>query len=105
MDSILSDNFRLLIPLPVLGLHLDSGNANLMVEHNSSDELLATFGPRLKHVHWHDNKGGTADLHLPLGAGNIETEHYIHSLQAIGYDGTITLEVFTADRRHLEYSL
>jgi sugar phosphate isomerase/epimerase len=75
-----------------------------MVQSNTTDELLAAYGSRLQHVHLHDNKGGTADLHLPLGAGNIETVHYVRSLQAAGYDGTITLEVFTPDRHHLEYS-
>ena len=94
----------LLNPIPELGLHLDIGHANLRVENNTTDDLLATFGKRLKHVHWHDNKGGTADLHLPLGSGNIDTDHYIRSLQSCGYDGTITLEVFTADRHYLQYS-
>jgi len=41
----------------------------------------------------HDNKGGEADLHLPLGSGNIDTAHYVRSLQNAGFDGTITLEV------------
>ena len=96
---------ELLNPLPELGLHLDIGHANLLVELNSTDELLAAFGKRLRHVHLHDNKGGNADLHLPLGAGTLETDHYVRSLQAVGYDETITLEVFTPDRHHLEYSL
>jgi sugar phosphate isomerase/epimerase len=96
---------ELLNPLPELGLHLDIGHANLLVELNSTDELLAAFGKRLRHVHLHDNKGGNADLHLPLGAGTLETDHYVRSLQAVGYDDTITLEVFTPDRHHLEYSL
>lgn len=96
---------ELLDPIPELGLHLDIGHANLLVDLNSTDELLAAFGKRLRHVHLHDNKGGNADLHLPLGAGTLETEHYVRSLQAVGYDDTITLEVFSADRRHLSYSL
>ena len=96
---------ELLDPIPELGLHLDIGHANLLVELNSTDELLAAYGKRLRHVHLHDNKGGNADLHLPLGAGTLETDHYVRSLQAVGYDDTITLEVFTADRRHLEYSV
>jgi sugar phosphate isomerase/epimerase len=95
---------ELLDPVPELGLHLDIGHANLLVELNSTDELLAAYGKRLRHVHLHDNKGGNADLHLPLGSGTLETEHYVRSLQAVGYDDTITLEVFTPDRRHLEYS-
>ncbi len=95
---------ELLDPVPELGLHLDIGHANLLVEHNTTDALLAAYGARLQHVHLHDNKGGSADLHLPLGAGTVETAHHIRSLQAVGYDGTITLEVFTPDRQHLAYS-
>jgi sugar phosphate isomerase/epimerase len=95
---------ELLDPLPELGLHLDIGPANLLVEVNSTDELLARYGKRLRHVHLHDNKGGSADLHLPLGSGNVDSAHYVRSLQSVGYDGTITLEVFTPDRRHLIYS-
>lgn len=95
---------ELLDPLPELGLHLDIGHANLLVDYNTTDEILKAYGHRLRHVHLHDNKGGSADLHLPLGAGTIEMEYYIDRLQANGYDGTITLEVFTPDRHHLEYS-
>ncbi len=94
----------ILDPLPEIGLHLDIGHCNLMVEENTADELLKAYGPRLRHVHLHDNKGGTADLHLPLGAGTINTPHYIRSLKNSGYDGTITLEVFTKDNHYLSYS-
>jgi sugar phosphate isomerase/epimerase len=95
---------ELLDPLPELGLHLDIGHANLRVDRNTTGDLLIAYGSRLRHVHLHDNKGGSADLHLPLGAGTIEIAHYIHMLQATGYDGTITLEVFSPDRHHLAYS-
>lgn len=95
---------ELLEPQPELGLHLDIGHANLMVEHNTTDEILQAFGKRLRHVHLHDNKGGSADLHLPLGAGTVDTARYVESLVRHGYDGTITLEVFTPDRHHLAYS-
>jgi sugar phosphate isomerase/epimerase len=95
---------QLLDPLPELGLHLDIGHANLMVESNATDDLLAAYGSRLKHVHMHDNKGGSADLHLPLGSGNIDNLRYVRALQRCKYDGTITLEVFTADRQFLTYS-
>jgi sugar phosphate isomerase/epimerase len=95
---------ELLDPVPELGLHLDIGHANLLVEHNTTDDLVKAYGSRLQHVHLHDNKGGSADLHLPLGTGTVDTGRYIRSLQAAGYDGTITLEVFTPDRQHLNYS-
>lgn len=95
---------ELMDPLPELGLHLDIGHANLQTDRNTTSDLLTAYGARLRHVHLHDNKGGSADLHLPLGAGTIEVSHYIHLLQATGYDSTITLEVFTPDRHHLKYS-
>lgn len=95
---------ELLDAIPELGLHLDIGHANLLVDHNTADDLLAVYGKRLRHVHLHDNKGGSADLHLPLGVGTVDTAHFVRALQASGYDGTITLEVFTPDRRHLAYS-
>ncbi|HLG99752.1 MAG TPA: sugar phosphate isomerase/epimerase family protein [Bryobacteraceae bacterium] len=95
---------ELLDPLPWLGLHLDIGHANLRVPHNTTSEILHAYGDRLRHVHLHDNKGGDADLHLPLGAGNIDLRSGICALQGCGYDGTVTLEVFTDDRHHLAYS-
>ena len=95
---------ELLDPLPELGLHLDIGHANLLTKQNTTDEILARYAGRLKHVHLHDNKGGEADLHLPLGAGILDSARYVRLLQACGYDGTITLEVFTPDRHYLDYS-
>ncbi len=95
---------ELLDPLPDLGLHLDIGHANLLTDYNTTDEILKAYGSRLKHVHLHDNKGGSADLHLPLGTGTIELDHHVRALQSSGYDGTITLEVFTPDKHYLAYS-
>ena len=95
---------ELLDPLPDLGLHLDIGHANLLVLESTVEELLAAYGPRLRHVHLHDNKGGSADLHLPLGTGSVDVRRAVRALHACGYDGTITLEVFTPDRHHLAYS-
>jgi sugar phosphate isomerase/epimerase len=95
---------ELLDPLPDLGLHLDIGHANLLVSHSTVEELLGAYGSRLRHVHLHDNKGGAADLHLPLGTGSVDLRSAVRQLQRIGYDGTITLEVFTPDQHHLAYS-
>jgi sugar phosphate isomerase/epimerase len=94
----------LLDALPDLGLHLDIGHSNLMVEHNSADELIKTYGSRLRHVHLHDNKGGDKDLHMPLGTGNVNFPRYVRALRSLGYNDTITLEVFTPDRHYLAYS-
>ena len=94
----------LLDSLPELGFHLDIGHCNLKVETSSAPALLARYGSRLKHVHLHDNKGGKDDLHAPLGTGTVDVAGAVKGLQACGYDGTITLEVFTPDRHYLAYS-
>ncbi len=95
---------ELLDPLPEVGLHLDIGHANLLVAENSAPALLRAYGLRLRHVHLHDNKGGHADLHLPLGAGTVAVARHVRALKAAGYDGTITLEVFSPDKQFLAYS-
>lgn len=95
---------ELLDPLPELGLHLDIGHANLMGPCNSTERILNAYGSRVRHVHLHDNVGGSADLHLPIGAGNMNIARLLGILKKCGYDETITLEVFTPDRRYLAYS-
>jgi sugar phosphate isomerase/epimerase len=94
----------LLRPMPALGLHLDIGHANLLVPHNTTEEILDAWATRLRHVHLHDNRGGHADLHLPLGTGNIDLRWALRQLMKHGYDDTITLEVFSTDRHYLSYS-
>lgn len=94
----------LLDAIPELGLHLDIGHCNLQVATNTATEIIRTYGPRIQHVHIHDNKGGSADLHLPLGTGTLDFIHPLKALQTWKYDGTITLEVFSEDRQFLAYS-
>lgn len=91
-------------PLPELGLHLDIGHCNLGVEKNTTEEVLARFGQRLAHVHLHDNRGGHGDLHLALGMGSMDIPRYVRALKSSGYDGTITLEVFSPDPHYLAHS-
>ncbi|NJK81463.1 MAG: sugar phosphate isomerase/epimerase [Chloroflexaceae bacterium] len=81
-----------------LGFHLDVGHAN--VGGNKLEALLKAFGNRLVHVHMSDNHGNH-DEHLPLGAGTIDYPKAIRMLRQSGYNDTITLEVFSADRDYL----
>ncbi|MBD3181801.1 TIM barrel protein [Candidatus Poribacteria bacterium] len=92
---------RLFESVDGVGFHLDVGHANLNTEKNKTPELLENFADRLEHVHMSDNKSGNADLHLPLGAGLIPWNKMISALKKSGYDGTITLEVFSRDKRYL----
>lgn len=92
---------------PDIAFHLDIGHANLRLgrgQHNRTDSLLEAFGDRLAHVHVSDNRGGDQDLHLPLGAGTIDWRSHVGSLKDRGYDGTVTLEVFSREREHLRTS-
>ena len=90
--------------MPELGLHLDIGHSNLLVPSNTCPEICERYGNRLVHVHLHDNKGGAADLHLPLGAGTLKIEESLRALKRANYDATITLEVFGEDSHYLKYS-
>jgi sugar phosphate isomerase/epimerase len=93
--------------VPEVGFHLDIAHANLRLglrEPNRTASLLEAFGDRLSHVHLSDNRGGGEDLHLPLGAGTIDWKAHIRMLKELGYDGTVTLEVFSREREHLRTS-
>lgn len=79
-----------------LGLTLDVGHANLNGSVNKSISIIEKFGKLIRHVHLHDNRGGQSqadDLHLPIGAGNVDFRVIIESLLSAGYEGTMTLEV------------
>lgn len=89
---------------PEAALHLDIGHCNLHVAQSTAGELITHFARRLAHVHLHDNRGGHHDLHLALGMGDIDIAAHLRQLRAIGYDATITLEVFARDRHYLAYS-
>jgi sugar phosphate isomerase/epimerase len=73
---------RVFDAVPSLAWHLDVGHANLGVPANATGSLLEALASRLAHVHLSDNKGGDADLHLPIGAGTIDWRWAIGLLSA-----------------------
>jgi sugar phosphate isomerase/epimerase len=92
---------------PAARFHLDVGHANLNLGlrgKNRTPELVAAFGDRLAHVHVSDNRGGAEDLHLPLGTGSIDWRAAIRTIKDAGYDGTVTLEVFSREPEYLKLS-
>jgi sugar phosphate isomerase/epimerase len=101
--SSVSDFEALFAEVDNVGLHLDVGHANLVAPTNQTGAFLSAFGGKLLHVHFSDNMGPAVreDLHLPLGTGTVPWPESIELLKARGYDGTITLEVFSPDRRYL----
>ncbi len=79
------------------------GHAFLNGGDVSIENMAKKFSDKLLHVHASDNNGKD-DLHLPIGAGKINWEKAVKALKAAGYDGTITLEVFSQDTEYLQIS-
>jgi len=82
--------------LPELCLTLDLGHAQLLTDTNRADALLERYPDRIRHIHLHDNRGGStvdADLQRPVGEGIIDFNGSLRRLGRIGYDRTITLEL------------
>ncbi len=82
--------------VPPLNLTLDLGHAELLSDVNTSFGFLENCPDRIKHIHLHDNRGGTSsddDLHLPVGEGEIDFQKIFQTLHAVHYKGTMTLEL------------
>ena len=80
--------------VPSLLVHLDIPHAFTSGGMKSVLDYINTFTDKIIHIHWHDNHG-RKDEHLPIGEGLIEHEKAVRTLKDIGYNRTITLEVFT----------
>lgn len=89
---------------PTLKLTLDTGHAN--IEDRGEERILGfinRFGNRIDHIHASDNLG-REDNHLPIGTGTVDFPTIVSALKGIGYDNTITLEIFSRDRDYLSIS-
>ncbi len=96
----LSENFHqlkdILAAVPALNLTLDLGHAELLSNENTSFGFLDNCLDRIKHIHLHDNLGGTTpedDLHLPVGEGKIDFNRIFQKIRSVHYTGTMTLEL------------
>lgn len=86
---------------PSLKLTLDTGHANIGDRRGRRlRDLAGRFGDRIGHLHFSDNQGKMDD-HLAVGQGTVNFPRLIRHLKAIGYDDTLTLEVFDTDRSML----
>jgi sugar phosphate isomerase/epimerase len=86
---------------PQMKLVLDTGHANIG-DHTGRRviDFIDRFGDRLFHLHVSDNNGRKDD-HQPVGHGNIRFKAVARALRRVGYDGTLTLEIFVEDRSEL----
>ena len=86
---------------PEFRLVLDIGHAHIGDDRGDRvQRFIARWGDRLAHLHVSDNNG-ERDQHLPLGEGSLPLERTAEALKRIGYDGTVTLEVFGQDSRRI----
>jgi sugar phosphate isomerase/epimerase len=89
---------------PKLKLTLDTGHAHIDNKGTQKAlDFIERFPDRIDHIHANDNLGKDDD-HLPIGTGTIDFPEIVKALTAIGYDQTITLEVFSRDRDYLRIS-
>jgi sugar phosphate isomerase/epimerase len=96
-------NFKTILgEIPALRVHLDFGHTNM--GQDDGESFCRHLGPAIKHVHFSDNRS-TEDHHMPLGVGSVDWEKAVSALKGIGYDGTITLEVFCDDQTVLFHYL
>ena len=62
--------------------------------------LVNRFVLRIGHLHVSDNQGKRDD-HLAVGQGTIKFVDLVMRLKGVGYDDTVTLEVFDENRQML----
>jgi sugar phosphate isomerase/epimerase len=82
--------------LPALGMTLDLGHGQILSRPNAAFAFIARFPDRVRHVHLHDNHGGTGvqdDVHLPIGQGRIDFPDILRALREAGYAAGLSLEV------------
>lgn len=84
--------------VPGIKVHLDIGHAFIWGGMKNIRNFIMVFRSEIEHVHLHDNHG-KEDEHLPIGKGKINFIQVIKLLKKINYDKTITLEVFSKNRK------
>jgi len=95
---------EIFLKFPSLKLTLDTGHAHIEdIEGKRAVNFIKKFPNRIGHVHISDNLG-KEDNHLPIGAGTVDFSEIVRALKDIGYNDTITLEIFSRDRDYLKIS-
>jgi len=90
---------------PGLKMTLDTGHANIGDPAGKKlIEFVRKFKDRIGHIHASDNLAKRDD-HLPIGRGTIDFVRFARALKEIGYNDTVTLEIFSEDPADLKESL
>jgi sugar phosphate isomerase/epimerase len=80
------------------------GHCNLQVPTNTATDIITAYGPRIQHVHLHDNKGGYAESPPSARHRNVDFINPLKALQAWNLRRHDYVEVFSEDRQFLSYS-
>jgi sugar phosphate isomerase/epimerase len=98
------DFIGIMAKFPTINLTLDTGHAHINdTEERRSLRFIELFADRIGHIHASDNFG-REDSHLPIGAGSVDFPKVAKALKGIGYNDTVTLEVFSRDRDYVRIS-
>jgi sugar phosphate isomerase/epimerase len=81
------------ISSPYLGLNFDIGHAFCVGDDPPS--AIRRLGSRIRHVHLEDIAATRVHHHLIPGEGAIDFAATLQALQQIGYQGWITIELYT----------
>jgi inosose dehydratase len=76
------------------GINFCPDTAHLAAGGGDSADLIKTHGDRIKYVHLKDYADGDF---LPLGKGGLDFGRIMGALDAVGYDGWITVELDAYD--------
>ena len=77
---------------PWLGANLDIGHSQVLGEN--IPEVIETLGKSIVHIHLEDIKG-QKHYHLIPGCGELDFAAIFEALQGEGYDGYLTVELYT----------
>jgi sugar phosphate isomerase/epimerase len=55
---------------------------------------IRRLGRRIRHIHFSDSDQQTSELHYVLGRGSLDLEGILRAFKDMGYDGTLTLDLY-----------
>lgn len=85
--------FASMISSPYLGLNFDIGHSYCVKDE--PPETIRRLGKLIRHVHLEDIAPTRVHHHLIPGEGAIDFGATLKALQEIGYDGWVTIELYT----------
>ncbi|NHN49054.1 sugar phosphate isomerase/epimerase [Halostella sp. JP-L12] len=88
-----------------VSMTVDTGHARMDgVDAGGVASMVRERPERISHFHLNDTRVAD-DEHLPFGAGTIDFGRIFEALRGVGWEGTLSLEVFTLDYGYVAESL